>query len=100
MTDQLVRYHEDVELFGDALRFTAAETEFSERLIEKDYFCSVVLADLAAAGLDLAFKGGTCLSKIHSDFYRISEDLDFSISVPTDTRRSARKRMPRSCEPR
>lgn len=26
---------------------------------------------------------GTCLSKIHADFFRVSEDLDFSLSTPT-----------------
>jgi hypothetical protein len=40
MAEQLLRYHEDVELFRDALRFTAAETEFSERLIETDMFAA------------------------------------------------------------
>ena len=37
-----------------------------------------------------AFKGGTCLSKVHSDFYRLSEDLDFGFSVPVDASRSLR----------
>ena len=29
----------------------------------------------------LVFKGGTCLSKVHADFYRLSEDLDLIIPV-------------------
>ena len=38
------------------------------------------------------FKGGTSLSKIHSDFFRLSEDLDFSISVdPGATQADRRK---------
>ena len=37
------------------------------------------------------FKGGTSLSKVHADFYRLSEDLDFAISIPTDVRRSGRR---------
>ena len=36
----------------------------------------------------LGFKGGTCLSKIHADFFRLSEDLDFSLSTPTEASRS------------
>ena len=59
MTDKLITDHEDAALFRDAVQFTAAETGFSERLIEKDYYCSVVLADIAASDAGLVFKGGT-----------------------------------------
>jgi len=88
-------YHEDVALFRDAISFTESETGFSGRLIEKDYFCSVVLRDLGLTRpAELAFKGGTSLSKVHGDFYRLSEDLDFAISTPSAASRSSRsKRM-------
>jgi predicted nucleotidyltransferase component of viral defense system len=72
-------------LFREALRFTAAETGFIQRLIEKDYFCTLVLQHLCTSDATLTFKGGTCLAKIHAGFYRLSEDLDFSISMPTDS---------------
>ena len=46
-----IRLHEeDPVLLREAIRFTSAETGFSPRLIEKDYFCSVVLEYLAASG--------------------------------------------------
>jgi len=38
-----LRLHEDPSLFREAVNFTAAETGFSSRLVEKDYFCSVLL---------------------------------------------------------
>jgi predicted nucleotidyltransferase component of viral defense system len=38
-----------------------------------------------------AFKGGTSLSKVHAGFYRLSEDLDFAISIPVTSRRSDRR---------
>jgi len=83
--------HDDVELFGEAVRFTAAESGFVPRLIEKDYFCTVLLAYLSgAADSELVFKGGTCLAKVHSELYRLSEDLDYSIPVATDAVRSER----------
>ena len=88
MPDVPITYHQDTQLFRDAVRFTAAETGFSERLIEKDYYCSVVLADLAAFGTGLVFKGGTCLSKVYSEFYCLSEDLDFGISTSLNATRS------------
>jgi hypothetical protein len=61
-----IRWHEeDPALFHEAIRFTAAETGFIPRLIEKDYFCSVLLEYLAAGSEALIFKGGTCLAKVH-----------------------------------
>jgi len=84
-------YHEDVDLFRDALAFTQSETGFSARLIEKDYYCSLLLRDFLSAPIQgLAFKGGTSLSKIHGDFYRLSEDLDFGISISVDAPRRQR----------
>jgi predicted nucleotidyltransferase component of viral defense system len=81
-------YHENQGRFRDALTRTASETGFSERLIEKDYFCSLLLKDLGVLfGQGLVFKGGTCLSKVHADFFRLSEDLDFGISVKPDASR-------------
>ena len=85
-----IRLHEDARLFREAVSFTAAETTFVPRLIEKDYFCTVLLAYLAAADPALVFKGGTSLAKIHADFYRLSEDLDFVIPIPTDASRAKR----------
>lgn len=84
--------HKDSAFFREAIGFTAATTGFSPRLIEKDYFCSLLLARLMSnESSDLVFKGGTCLAKIHAEFYRMSEDLDFLIPVATDCSRSARR---------
>ncbi len=78
--------------FRDALSFTAAATGFSERLIEKDYFCTLLLCDFASLfNSGLIFKEGTSLSKVHAGFYRLSEDLDFVISVESDVSRSVRR---------
>jgi predicted nucleotidyltransferase component of viral defense system len=85
-------YENETPLLLQAINFTAAETGFLPRLIEKDYFCTALLEHLAATSDDLIFKGGTCLSKVHIGFYRLSEDLDFSISTPLDSTRAERKR--------
>lgn len=90
---RFLKLHEAPDLFREALTFTEADSRFSQRLIEKDYYCSLILADfepLFASGL--VFKGGTCLSKVHAGFFRLSEDLDFAISVATSVRRSDRRR--------
>jgi predicted nucleotidyltransferase component of viral defense system len=86
-----IRLHaEDAALLREAIGYTVAETGFSARLIEKDYFCSVALEYLASECGALTFKGGTCLSKIHGGFYRLSEDLDFSIPTAVDSTRAQR----------
>lgn len=75
-------FHQTDEEFQAALEFTAADSGFQPSLIEKDYFCSVVLTHLAAwEDLPLVFKGGTLLNKGYAGFYRLSEDLDFTIST-------------------
>src|SRR5687767_3383378 len=87
----VINAHEDVELFREAVRFTAAATGFVPLLIEKDYFCTLLLDYLSAAARnDLVFKGGTCLTKVHSELYRLSEDLDYTIPVAEDTPRAER----------
>jgi len=85
-------FHEQAEMFRDALALTRQQTGFAERLIEKDYFCTVLLEYLASASDELVFKGGTCLAKVHGDFYRLSEDLDFVLPIGADAPRSQRSK--------
>lgn len=88
-----VRLHEDdPDLLRDAVRFTTVQTGFAARLLEKDYFCSVLLEYFAERDPRLTFKGGTCLAKIHGALYRLSEDLDFSLHTPPGTSRGDRSR--------
>jgi predicted nucleotidyltransferase component of viral defense system len=90
----LLRLHdEDPDLFREAVRFTAAQTGFVPHLIEKDYFGTVVLECLASSAAALVFRGGTCLAKVHAEFYRLSEDLDFVIATPVGASRSDRSRL-------
>jgi predicted nucleotidyltransferase component of viral defense system len=80
--------HDDKASFVEAVRFTAGATQFSEALVEKDYFCSLILAEIFSSGSHkLVFKGGTLLNKTHAGFYRLSEDLDFSIDVAANASR-------------
>src|SRR4030042_642789 len=84
--------HEDGYFFREAILYTATLTGFTSELIEKDYFCSILLSYLYGDDTPLIFRGGTCLSKIYGEFYRLSEDLDFTISVPFDAPRSLRRK--------
>lgn len=87
-----LRTHQDPTRFREAVNYSVAATGFPARLIEKDYFCTVLLQHLAEAGCALVFKGGTCLAKVHAGFYRLSEDLDFVIPMPVDASRTGRSR--------
>jgi predicted nucleotidyltransferase component of viral defense system len=85
-----LRAHLDSPAFVDAVLFTARKTGFDPRLVEKDYFCSLVLEQLD--GIErLVFKGGTCLAKVHTGFCRLSEDLDFTIATDAGTSRGQRR---------
>ena len=48
----------------------------SPAIIEKDYYVTLVLCELAKQVPDLLFKGGTSLSKCHKIIDRFSEDID------------------------
>jgi predicted nucleotidyltransferase component of viral defense system len=75
-----------------AIEFTAAETGFALHLIEKDYWCSMLLKELfEMSDMPLVFKGGTLLSKAFAVFERLSEDLDLTIPTPSDVSRGQRR---------
>ncbi|MFA5645831.1 MAG: nucleotidyl transferase AbiEii/AbiGii toxin family protein [Candidatus Ratteibacteria bacterium] len=84
--------HEDSDFFREAVNFTAAITPFLPRLIEKDCFNTLLLKYLSINN-ELVFKGGTCLAKVYSEFYRLSEDLNFTISIPIDSSRSEHRKQ-------
>ena len=87
------RLHEDPDRFAEALSFTEAETTFPARLLEKDYYCTVLLQHLSGRVPRLVFKGGTCLAKVHANFFRLSEDLDFVIPVAAESTRAERRKL-------
>jgi len=82
----------DHDIFLESLSYSEAQSGFTAALIEKDYYCSLVLESLHKDECPLVFKGGTCLSKIWTDFYRLSEDLDFMIPMAVDSQPSERKK--------
>ncbi len=84
-------HESDIDVFRESLAYSAAETGFTISLIEKDYYCSLVLDYIFSGKTDLVFKGGTSFSKVYLDFYRLSEDLDFIIPVSNKTTKSKRR---------
>ncbi|UCH10838.1 MAG: nucleotidyl transferase AbiEii/AbiGii toxin family protein [Fidelibacterota bacterium] len=82
---------DDPDILREALSYSEADTGFTASLIEKDFYCSVILQYLFQDTTSLVFKGGTCLSKVYTNFYRLSEDLDFVIPMAMDSKRSERR---------
>jgi len=74
--------HENRDDFLNVLKQTSAQTGFVLPLIEKDYYLTLILSRLHELSSDLIFKGGTCLNKAYYSYYRLSEDLDFSMRLP------------------
>jgi predicted nucleotidyltransferase component of viral defense system len=88
-----VHLWDDPDYFRAAVRFTSQVTMFAPLLVEKDYSCTVLLEYLSEASDGLVFKGGTCLAKVHTDFYRLSEDLDFVVPMPVNAPRTERSKQ-------
>ena len=79
------------DLFREHVQYTAGRTGFRGELVEKDFYCSAILSHLAGPFRPaVVFKGGTCLSKVYARFYRLSEDLDFAVSLPIEASRGER----------
>ena len=85
--------HEDKNQFIDVINITVQRTGFRAPLLEKDYYLTLILSQVHELSDNLIFKGGTCLNKIYYSYYRLSEDLDFSMRLPeyTTTRGNRRK---------
>lgn len=89
----MLMLHKNKEDFTRVLNQVAMQTGFLLPLVEKDYYITLLLSHLRELSPDLVFKGGTCLNKIYFSYYRLSEDLDFSMRLPeyTVTRGTRRK---------
>lgn len=71
--------HKDKENFDIAIRAASRHFNVSSAIIEKDYYVTLVLCELAKQVPDLLFKGGTSLSKCHKIIDRFSEDIDITL---------------------
>lgn len=74
--------HKNREEFIKILERAAKNKGFLLPLIEKDYYLTLILSNINSLSKDLVFIGGTCLNKVYYTYYRLSEDLDFSMLLP------------------
>jgi predicted nucleotidyltransferase component of viral defense system len=64
-----------------------------EEMIEKDYYVTYFLGEIAKKQPNLIFKGGTSLSKCHKIINRFSEDIDLSVEPKTDRVTESQRRQ-------
>jgi predicted nucleotidyltransferase component of viral defense system len=74
--------HENKDEFIKSLERASRKKGFLLSLIERDYYLTLILSRAHELSEDLIFKGGICLSKVYYEYYRLSEDLDFSMMLP------------------
>ncbi len=72
--------HKNRERFLNVLETVSRISGIQTDLIEKDYYVSLILKEIAASSDKAVFKGGTSLSKALNVINRFSEDIDISFS--------------------
>lgn len=73
-----MKLHNDAEVFTALIRNTAEHFELPDTFVEKDYYISLLLKSIQEKFPNIAFKGGTSLSKCHKVISRFSEDIDLA----------------------
>ena len=85
--------HHDREAFEELIIGAANELMIPTKIVEKDYYVTMVLKSLAGKVEDMVFKGGTSLTKCYQLLERFSEDIDISYTAESGTPGEARKKQ-------
>lgn len=85
--------HDNKELFEEVIFNTADFYKLPIAIIEKDYYITLILKEIAKRNPDIVFKGGTSLSKCYKIIDRFSEDIDLNIMGDTKPGESKRKKL-------
>ena len=85
MESNLSMIHNDKDKFSKIVDRIATQTGFYAPLMEKDYYLTLILSQINKLSENLFLKGGTCLNKIYYSYYRLSDDLDFSMRLSDNT---------------
>lgn len=92
--------HNDTETFKVAIQEASDYFEIRDYLIEKDYWITFVLSQLAKSTFvkSVVFKGGTSLSKAYRLIDRFSEDVDIAVMSQPEWTGNKIKTLIRSVE--
>lgn len=90
-----MKLHQDREAFGDLLSGISRKTGIRSDIIEKDYYLTLLLWELAARQdtLPAYFKGGTALYKAIGRMKRFSEDIDLTVEIHDCSTSQGKKRL-------
>ena len=72
--------HDDKSLFKKMIQDVSDTMNILDAVVEKDYYVSLILKEIATFSDKVVFKGGTSLSKALNVINRFSEDIDISFS--------------------
>ncbi len=73
----------DRDKLQQIIPFIAEKFNFRLEIIEKDYYLTLILNNIEShLSNKIVFKGGTLLNKIHLNYHRLSEDIDFTYFSP------------------
>jgi len=90
-----MKLHEDEKALEEAIRATANHLSLPITYVEKDYWVTSALKELAFSNVseDIVFKGGTSLSKAYGLIARFSEDIDIAVLTGELSRNQAAKKV-------
>lgn len=90
-----MKLHIDKDAFLALLSVIAEKTGIREDIIEKDYYLTLLLSELASWQVELPayFKGGTALYKAIGSLKRFSEDIDLTVEVQDCSKSQGKKRL-------
>lgn len=71
-------HQENVKLFKEIIDIISEKSNRFPDIIEKDYYVTLILKEIAQRAPGAVFKGGTCLSKAFRVINRFSEDIDIA----------------------
>lgn len=79
----MIQIEKNREKLKELITVISGGIKFPPLMIEKDYYLTALLSGInSELDSNLVFKGGTCLSKMYFDYFRLSEDLDFIMLLP------------------
>jgi len=85
--------HHDHEAFSELIIAASNELHIPPGIIEKDYYVTLALREMAARVKGMVFKGGTSLTKCYQILDRFSEDIDISYAASEGIPGESRKRQ-------
>ncbi len=93
-----MKLHQDKDAFQALLSTMSDKVGIREDIIEKDYYLTLLLSELASWQPELPayFKGGTALYKAIGSLKRFSEDIDLTVEVQDCSKSQGKKRLERA----